>query len=121
MPVTPEVNGRPVALVRVTEVGVPRRGVTKVGLVLRTLFPEPVEVVTPVPPLATGRVPLTPEVRGNPVAFVRVTDDGVPSAGVTSVGLVLRTTFPVPVEVVTPVPPFATGNVPVTPAVRLNC
>ena len=33
----------------------PRTGVTKVGLVERTTLPEPVEVVVPVPPLATGR------------------------------------------------------------------
>ena len=36
-----------------------------------------------------------------------------------SVGDADRTTLPVPVLVVTPVPPFATGKVPVTPAVRL--
>ena len=45
-------------------------------------------------------------------------DVGVPSKGVTNVGLVDKTTEPVPVEVVTPVPPFATGNVPLTPAVK---
>ena len=39
-------------------------------------------------------------------------DVGVPSTGVTSVGLVESTTEPVPVEVVTPVPPLATFNVP---------
>ena len=38
-------------LVSVPEVGVPSNGVTRVGLVLRTLLPEPVLVVTPVPPL----------------------------------------------------------------------
>jgi hypothetical protein len=57
VPVTPVVNGNPVALVNVTEVGVPRTGVTSVGLVERTLEPDPVLVVTPVPPLATARVP----------------------------------------------------------------
>ena len=75
-------------------------------------------VVCPVPPLRIGKVPVTPVVRGKPVALVRVTDVGVPSKGVTNVGLVDRTTEPVPVEVVTPVPPFATGNVPLTPAVK---
>ena len=30
-----------------------------------------------------------------------------------NIGLALNTLFPVPVDVVTPVPPFATGNVPV--------
>ena len=188
-PVTPDVNGKPVQLVSVPLVGVPRIGVTSVGLVLRTLLPEPVLVVTPVPPFATGKVPVTPVVSGKPVAFVSVPLDGVPNAppgatksvpavaaviavvpvpfktpvsvvapvppdvtanvadkpaavpvvfwfnvgnvqlarfplvgvpniGVTNVGLVERTTLPVPVLVVTPVPPLATGNVPVTPVVR---
>lgn len=44
-------------LARLPLVGVPRIGVTSVGLVESTLLPEPVEVVTPVPPLATFRVP----------------------------------------------------------------
>lgn len=50
-------------MARLPEVGVPRIGVTSVGLVERTLLPEPVEVVTPVPPLATGKVPVTAVVR----------------------------------------------------------
>jgi hypothetical protein len=50
-------TGKPVAFVSVTEVGVPNTGVTKVGEVDKTLLPEPVEVVTPVPPLATAKVP----------------------------------------------------------------
>ena len=72
----------------------------------------PARVVAPVPPLAIGRVPVTPVVKGRPVALVNVTDVGVPRIGVTKVGLVDKTTLPVPVEVVTPVPPFATFNVP---------
>ena len=115
VPVTPVLKGRPVAFVSVTDVGVPKTGVTSVGLVERTLLPEPVEVVTPVPPLATGSVPVTPVVKGKPVAFVRTPEAGVPSAGVTnvglvSVGLVDSTTLPVPVDVDTPVPPEATGK-----------
>ena len=43
---------------------------------------------------------------------LKLPDVGVPSAGVTSVGDVDKTTEPVPVEVVTPVPPLATPNVP---------
>jgi hypothetical protein len=35
----------------------PRVGVTRVGELLNTTLPVPVDVVTPVPPLATGRVP----------------------------------------------------------------
>ena len=64
-----------------------------------------------VPPLAVGNTPLTPVVKGSPVALVNVPDDGVPKAGVTNVGDVLRTTDPVPVEVVTPVPPYNTATV----------
>lgn len=71
-------------------------------------------VVKPVPPLAIPRVPVMPVLRGRPVAFVSVAEDGVPNAGVTSVGLVAKTTAPDPVDVVDPVPPFATGKVPVT-------
>ena len=59
-----------------------------VGAADKTLFPVPVEVVTPVPPLATGNVPVTPVVRGKPVPLVRTTALGVPSAGVVRVGLV---------------------------------
>jgi len=69
-------------------VATPRTGVTRVGLVDRTVAPEPVDVVTPVPPLATGRVPVTPVDSGSPVAFVSTPDAGVPSAGVVSTGLV---------------------------------
>jgi hypothetical protein len=58
-PVTPVDNGKPVAFVNVTLVGVPRTGVTRVGLVDNTLLPEPVLVVTPVPPLVTASVPAT--------------------------------------------------------------
>jgi hypothetical protein len=69
-------------------------------------------VVAFVPPLAIGKVPVTPVVKGSPVALVKVAADGVPKLGVTSVGLVERTTEPDPVLVVTPVPPFATARVP---------
>jgi len=96
------------------EVGVPRSGVTKVGEVLKTTEPEPVEVTTPVPPFVTGSVPVMPVVKGKPVALVKTPEVGVPRAGVTKVGEVLRTLFPEPVDVVTPVPPLATANVPAT-------
>ena len=84
----------------------------KVGDADRTLFPVPVLVVTPVPPFATGKVPVTPVVKGRPVTLVITPEAGVPSAGVTSVGLVLRTLLPEPVDVVTPVPPLETASVP---------
>ena len=54
--------------------------------------------VVPVPPLATGKVPVTPVVRGRLVAFVKTIADGVPRAGVVSTGLVENTTLPVPVS-----------------------
>jgi hypothetical protein len=38
------------------------------------------EMLAPSPPLAVGRVPLTPEANGKFVALVRFTDVGVPSA-----------------------------------------
>jgi hypothetical protein len=100
VPDTPVVSGSPVAFVSVTDVGVPNTGVTSVGLLLSTLLPDPVDVVTPVPPLATGNVPVTPVVSGNPVALVSVNEVGVPNAGVTSVGDVLNTTLPEPVVAV---------------------
>jgi hypothetical protein len=54
-PVTPAA-GKPVQFVNVPLVGVPRIGVTSVGLVDKTLLPEPVLVVTPVPPDVTANV-----------------------------------------------------------------
>jgi hypothetical protein len=105
-----------VQFVNVPDEGVPNAGVTKVGLVDRTTLPEPVEVVTPVPPRATESVPVVPPTIGKPVALVNVAEEGVPRAGVTKVGLVESTTEPEPVEVVTPVPPEATARVADKPA-----
>ena len=115
------------AAAKLAEEGVPRNVAT----------PEP-KLVIPVPPLATGNVPVVPPSIGNPVALVNVAEDGVPKAGVTSVGELANTNEPVPVSSVTaaaklalegvpkksatpepkdviPVPPLATGNVPVIP------
>ena len=61
-----------------------------------TLFTA--NVVAPVPPFATGNVPVTPAVKGNPVKLVATPDAGVPKAGVTKVGLIDITTLPVPVS-----------------------
>lgn len=47
-------------------------GVVIVGDPDSTTLVVPVDVVTPVPPLATGKVPMTPVVSGSPVAFVRI-------------------------------------------------
>jgi hypothetical protein len=110
-------TGMFVQLERFPDVGVPKMGVTNVGVVASTLAPDPVEVVAPVPPLAIGSAPTACDT-GTLVALVNTTEDGVPSAGVTKEGDVERTTLPVPVEVVTPVPPFPTATMPVTfPAV----
>ena len=116
VPVTPVVRGKPTRFVAFPLVGVPNNGVTRVGLVDKTDEPVPVEVVTPVPPLFTANVPVVPATMGKPVALVRVAADGVPKLGVVKVGEVERTTLPVPVEVVTPVPPRTTESVPVVPA-----
>jgi hypothetical protein len=112
VPVTPVLSGRPVALVSVAKLGTPMLGVVSTGEVERTLLPEPVDDVTPVPPLATGRVPDTPVVSGRPVALVSVANDGTPMLGVVSTGEVDRTLLPEPVDAVTPVPPLATARVP---------
>lgn len=58
-PDTAVVRLSPVALARLTADGVPRLGVTKVGLLDKTVDPDPVEVVVPVPPFTTGRTPDT--------------------------------------------------------------
>jgi hypothetical protein len=55
----------------------------------------------------------TPVEIGKPVHELNVPELGVPKTGVTNVGDVFKTTLPVPVLDVTPVPPFATGTVPV--------
>jgi len=64
-----------------------------------------------VPPFATGKVPVTPVVNGSPVRFVATPLDGVPSAGVTSVGDVANTSDPVPVSLVTAEIRFALDGV----------
>jgi hypothetical protein len=91
--------GKPVVLVNVPADGVPRLGVTKTGLVAKTLAPVPVSSVraaarfallgvakkvdTPVPR------PLTPVVIGRPVVLVRVPEAGVPNTGAVKVGVVI--------------------------------
>ena len=74
-----------------------------------------VNVIAPVPPLATGSVPVTPVVSGNPVKFVATPDVGVPSTGVIIVGLV---NVPVLTVGFVSVPVFMVGlvNVPVLTA-----
>jgi hypothetical protein len=120
--------GKPVALVNVTDVGVPRIGVTKVGEVAKTAEPEPVSSVKAVDKLAEVKEPsdvaLPTEVTAPvklalvvtlpavkpaavPVMFVPTKALGVPRAGVTSVGELANTKAPVPVSSVTAVAKFA--------------
>jgi hypothetical protein len=87
-----------VQLARFPELGVPKAGVTNVGLVANTLEPVPVSSVKTAAKLALDGVaknvatleakPLTPVLTGRPVQFVNVPLAGVPSAGVTNVGLI---------------------------------
>ena len=51
--------------------------------------------------MAIGNVPVTPVVSGRPVILVAVPEEGVPSTGVTKVGLVAKTNAPDPVSLVT--------------------
>ena len=74
--------------------------------------PDTVKNALLVPPFATGRMPVTPVVSGNPVRFVATPLVGVPSAGVTSVGEVAKTTAPVPVSPVTAAAKLAVDGVP---------
>jgi hypothetical protein len=110
----------PEQFVKTPEAGVPKAGVTNVGLVANTKEPEPVSSVTTVAKFAEDGVaknvatpvpkPEIPVATGRPVAFVNVPEAGVPKAGVTNVGLVDRTTLPEPVDVVVPEPPDVTGS-----------
>tara|TARA_R110000868_G_scaffold12052_1_gene58495 strand:+ start:1223 stop:1870 length:648 start_codon:yes stop_codon:yes gene_type:complete len=135
VPVTPVVIGRPVQLVNTPEAGVPSAGVTRAGEVANTSAPVPVSSVTaarrfaeegvprnvatpapseviPVPPFATGSVPVTPVVIGRPVQLVSTPEAGVPSAGVTRAGEVANTSAPLPVSSVTAAARFAEEGVP---------
>jgi len=47
VPVIPVVAGNPVQFVKVPEDGVPKAGVTKVGLVANTTLPDPVVANSP--------------------------------------------------------------------------
>jgi hypothetical protein len=64
-----------------------------------------------VPPLAVGKVPVTPVVSGRPVALVNVALVGVPRIGVTSVGEIAKTLAPLPVSSVKAAARFALDGV----------
>lgn len=107
-PDTPVEIGNPVTFVSTPLVGVPKSGVTSVGLVAKTNAPVPVSSVTAAIRLALVGVakkaatpaarPETPVEIGKPVAFVRTPDVGVPKSGVTNAGDVAKTSCPVPVS-----------------------
>jgi hypothetical protein len=98
IPVTPVVSGKPVTFVIVPLAGVPRVGVTKVGLVAKTTTPVPVGVEAKAVAIPVPK-PVIPVLKGNPVVLVNTPLAGVPNAGVTKVGLVAKTTLPDPVGV----------------------
>jgi hypothetical protein len=73
---------------------------THVVPLLTNTLPTVPDEVKPVPPLAGGNVPVTPVVKGRPVALVSTAADGVPRFGVVNTGDVANaTTVPVPVVV----------------------
>lgn len=120
-PAIPVDTGRPVQLVRVPDVGVPRTGVTSVGVFAKTRDPVPVSSVTADAKLALEGVPRnvatpvpSPEMPvdiGSPVAFVRTAADGVPRLGVVKDGDVAKTRGPEPVSSVTAAARFADDGV----------
>jgi hypothetical protein len=87
---------------------VPSTGVTRVGVVANTKAPLPVSSVTADAKLADDGVaknvatfaakPDTPDEIGKPVQLVRVPEPGVPNAGVMKVGVLLKTSRPVPLS-----------------------
>lgn len=66
-------------------------------------FTYPVSVVAPVPPLETGKVPVTPVDKGKPEQLLSVPDEGVPSAPPLTTNAPADPTL-VPSAVTTPVP-----------------
>ena len=108
LPVTPVESGSPVALVSVIADGVPRFGVTSVGLVASTASPEPVTANSPtVPALSYSTRPVVPPVMV--VVLMVMPDDPAGVAHVPSPRQKVLEEAPVP-EL-----RFVTGRLPVTP------
>jgi hypothetical protein len=107
--------GNPVQFVSTPLVGVPNRGVTKVGDVAKTAAPVPVSSVKVAAKLALDGVakkvampdakPAMPVLTGSPVQLVNTPLVGVPKSGVTSVGDVVNTMSPVPDVAIVYTPP----------------
>ena len=103
---------KPLALIVMTGIAVLEPVVPAVATVA-SVVALPTDVTSPVRLALVVTVPaVSPE--AVPVMFVPSKKLGVPRFGVTSVGLLDSTTFVVPVDVVTPVPPLATTKVPAT-------
>ncbi len=110
-----------VTLLMEVAVATPNVGVVSEGLVAKTSAPEPVSSVTAAARLADEGVarkvatpvpkPEMPVETGKPVAFVKVTAEGVPRLGVVSAGLVAKTNAPDPVSPVTAAARFADEGV----------
>ena len=98
----------------------------KIGDVSNTTFPVPVFVDTPVPPLTSGRTPNAlarlmlvnaAPFPTNALAVTVLSIANVPKTFPATViflkmGAVFNTTLPLPVDVVTPVPPWSTCTMP---------
>ena len=108
-PLTPVEIGRPVAFVKTAALGVPRAGVTSVGEFDNTTATVPVDEVTPVPPLATARVPVMSAVERLTASHVAL----VPSVWRYLFALLVwlgNKLFNAPAAVEAPVPPSATAR-----------
>ncbi len=108
VPVTPVVNGKPVALVKVNDVGVPKFGVVKIGdvkvLFVKVSVPARVAevaeaagkvIAVPVPATAGAEIVAVPDV--DPANATEVAE-ATPKVGVTNVGEVANTKAPEPVS-----------------------
>lgn len=101
-----------VPVLKLPDCGVPKIGVVNDGLVESTFAPEPVEVVTPVPPLATGSVPVISDV----LRLIASQLVLVPSVCKYLLALLVwlgSKAFNAALAVVCPVPPLAIARVPV--------
>ena len=68
-------------------------------------------VACPVPPLARGKVPVTPVDNGSPVALVNTPDAGVPKTGAVKIGEVNVLFVKVSVPAIVASVPVAAGKV----------
>ena len=99
-------TARPVPILCVAEYS----SAVPAALTLKIDFAEPKDV-NPVPPFATGNVPVTPVDNGNPVQFINAPADGVPMFGVVRAGEVANTSAPDPVSSVIALARFALDGV----------